>query len=428
MFTYLEMASLLEPPRVRDAWQKVRRNGGAPGTDRITIEELEPVFDRVWPSVGASLRSGSYRPLPLRVVPIPKASGGVRELAIPAVIDRVVQQVLAQGFAGFWEPRFSANSYAYRPGRGPADAIDSVLQGAARYSKPWAASLDIADFFDSVPFGQIRAVLAGTPCQAELEEIAMYCVSAPRRSESGDRIPVAGLPQGSPLSPVLANAVLHPLDSEMERHGCFYARYADNLMIISPDEAHAMEARRRAAEGLASLGLALNESKSMTAPLADTDFLGFGFRHLRNVHVAEISPAALEACWRHLHLLRSGGAEPDGLRQFMCQWLGYYGRAATGHAFGEFIGRIAHEFGFDPAAARTAGTAGKRNVGYEGSPPPPGFPLPDAFATGAELLLPFAKMLMRRVRFGADFSRSGLIPRLKRIRVGIGRHHFTFRP
>jgi RNA-directed DNA polymerase len=426
MKAVLEIDPLLEPPAVRDAWQRVRRNGGAPGSDRITISELEPVFEQVWPSVARSVKCGEYRPIPLRMVPIPKPSGGTRELAIPSVMDRVVQQALARGISDAWEPRFSGRSFAYRPGRGPADAIDHLLREAAGMPEPWAASLDIEDFFESIPFDRTCQALRATPCSLGMEEIAMRCVRCRRRNDAGEFAPLAGLPQGSPLSPVLANAVLDPLDRMMEQAGFLYLRYADNLLILAPGEARARDARQHATDTLAGLGLKLNQEKSTVARLSEIVFLGFAFRPATGGgHELEVSQDALDSCLSHLHLLRSAGADHGDLQRFLAQWLGYFGKAGSSDSLCLFLREISREFALYPDYA--ARSRGKPQTGYDGSPRPSGVPLPDAGASGPDLWLPFARMLMQRVRIGADFSQGSLIPQLRRIRIGIGRHHFTFR-
>lgn len=422
----LQLESIFHDSAVRQAWHKVRSNRGAPGTDRITIEELEPVFDQVWPAVGQAIKAGTYYPLPLRVVPIPKPSGGTRELAIPSVMDRVVQQAMAQGISACWEPRFSSRSFAYRPGRSAADALDQVLVEAGRFPEPWAASLDIEDFFDSVPFEQTRHVLRETPGSMDFQETAMRCVTCKRQYDHGLRLPQAGLPQGSPLSPVLANAVLHPLDLSMEQHRHAYTRYADNLLILASNETGAEHAQALAAAALASLGLRLNRMKSTIAPLAEVDFLGFGFhKSATGAHVLRISPEAMSACRAHLHILSAAGADREDLQTFFSQWLGYYNRASGGEDYEAFLREIAGEFLIAAVPATVSPSRGRTS--YDGRTVPFGEPLPDPDASGPELWIPFARMLMRRVRVGAEFSRSGMLPRLSRIRVSIGRHHFSFR-
>lgn len=426
MNTPLQIEDLLRPEQVMEAWQRVKRNRGAAGTDRITIEELEPVFEQVWPSVNQSVRSGTYHPLPLRVVPIPKPSGGVRELAIPSVMDRVVQQTLAMGFSSIWNLRFSNSSFAYRPGRSPSGALDLALQYASDFKQPWAASLDIRDFFDSIPFEQTRIIINETPCSSEVEEIAMRCISCTRQDELGRRSPTAGLPQGSPLSPVLANAVMHRIDQTMEDTGHRYIRYADNLLILSPDEFQSRKAGHLISEGLKELGLELNSEKSSFAPLSQTQFLGFGFQmQPTGGSIPIISSEAMESCRSHLHLMKCAGANMNELQLFFSQWLGYYGRAAHGNEFEDFMKGISQEFLIYPSPL---GTASKRSKsGYDGSPRHFGDPLPSTEAYGSDLWFPFARMMMRRVRVGAEFSRNGLFPRLSRIRVSFGRHHFGFK-
>src|ERR1035437_4289770 len=206
----LLLPAIIEPHNISSAWQKVRSNKGAPGEDAIDIRELETSFDSLWPAVERSIRENRYQPVPLRQVFIPKSSGGVRCLSIPSVIDRIVQQAAAQALGLWWEPRLTSSAYAYRPGTGARAAIDSSLATAGCLASPWALRLDIADFFDTLPWHVSERSLALTPCSPEVIRLCMQAITCPAASWSGPVGRVAGLPQGSPISPLLSNVALMP--------------------------------------------------------------------------------------------------------------------------------------------------------------------------------------------------------------------------
>lgn len=237
----------------------------------------------------------------------------------------------------------------------------------------------------SVPFDQTRHALQSTLCSPGLEEIAMRCVSCSRQHDASERSPASGLPQGSPLSPVIANAVIHPLDHIMEQASSLYLRYADNLLILAPGEAQARDARQLASDTLAGLGLRLNVGKSAVARLSEITFLGFCFHPAGGGgYELEVSPEALDSCLRHLHLLRSTGANREELQRFLAQWLGYFGKAASSDTLQTFLRKISREFmiGTD----RSASSRRKRQMGYDGTPRPltlhPRMPTPAVRTSG----------------------------------------------
>ena len=142
-----------------NAWDRVRKNQGAPGVDGVSISDLEPQFPGLAHELGKSLLAGVYHPQPVRRIEVPKPSGGWRKLGIPTVIDRTVQQAILQVLRPVFEPHFSPYSFAYRPGRGPLDAVRHLQQRISPDSS-WILHGDVEDFFDSVPHRQILAAMA----------------------------------------------------------------------------------------------------------------------------------------------------------------------------------------------------------------------------------------------------------------------------
>jgi RNA-directed DNA polymerase len=222
------MAQALSPKTLQRAWEQVKANHGAPGVDGMTVEQF-PDFVRSpqWAAVKKTLVDGTYRPQPVRRVYIPKASGGQRPLGIPTVLDRVIQQALAQVLEPLFDPEFSDRSYGFRKRRGAHDAV----QQARAYLKegyPIAVDMDLAKFFDSVNFDVLMQRVT-RKVRDPLAVRLIWCYLRAGVRENGQWSPSErGVPQGGPLSPLLANVVLHDLDMELEKRGHKFVRYADD--------------------------------------------------------------------------------------------------------------------------------------------------------------------------------------------------------
>jgi RNA-directed DNA polymerase len=320
-----------EPANLIKAWERVRRNQGCAGVDRQSIMELEPQFPELARRLSEALRRGHYAPRPLRRAEIPKPSGGVRKLGIPSVLDRVVQQASVQVLQPLFEPRFSPCSFAYRPGRGPLDAVNHVRARLARAS--WVLHLDIEDFFDSVPHGQaldaLRPVASEPPTLRLVEQVLTCGVF-----EDGRVVPTtAGLPQGSPLSPLLANAVLDRLDGWLEARGALFARYADDSVVLCDSAAEAERCRNEIASFLTTLGLALNLEKTAVTPAEQAEFLSYGFAFTSAGEcLRRIAPGALTDLAAAIGArAQAAGDDPETMTRTAAElwrsWLGYF--AAT---------------------------------------------------------------------------------------------------
>jgi retron-type reverse transcriptase len=209
------------------AWKRVKANRGAAGIDGMTVGEFPAFIRQHWEEERSSLRRGTYQPKAVRRVEIPKATGGKRPLGIPTVLDRVIQQAIAQVLGPLFEPEFSAHSYGFRPGRSGHQAIRAVQQ-AAREGYTIAVDADLSKFFDTVNHDDLMRRLRGkVPDKRVLRLIARY-LKAGVLVEGRVEPTTQGVPQGGPLSPLLANVVLHELDCELEERGHRFARYADD--------------------------------------------------------------------------------------------------------------------------------------------------------------------------------------------------------
>jgi group II intron reverse transcriptase/maturase len=269
------MARVLSRDNLNRALKQVRRNKGAPGIDGMTVDALPDYLRQQWPAIRQQLLRQTYRPKPVRRVTIPKASGGSRPLGIPTVLDRFIQQAIAQVIQQAWEPRFHPHSYGFRPGRSAHQAV-RYGQSCARQGRSWVVDLDLKAFFDRVNHDRLMARLKRhTPDKPLLRLINRYLKAGVQIDHHKEPTP-EGVPQGGPLSPVLANVVLDELDWELERRNLKFARYADDCQIYVGS--------RRAGERVMvsltrfiedSLRLTVNARKSAVDRPWKRNFLGF---------------------------------------------------------------------------------------------------------------------------------------------------------
>jgi group II intron reverse transcriptase/maturase len=261
------------------ALRRVERKKGAPGVDRMTVAELRPWLRVHWPEVRAKLDAGTYRPAPVRRVTIPKPEGGERELGVPTVLDRLIQQAIAQALTPVFDPHFSEWSYGYRPGRSAQQAVRRA-RGYVATGLKWVVDIDLERFFDRVQHDALLARVARKVADKRLLRLIRRYVEAGAMVNGVKQASTEGTPQGSPLSPLLANIMLDDLDRELERRGHHFVRYADDLRIHVKSE----RAGQRVLAGVTEfiekrLKLKVNKEKSSVKPGAKAVALGFGFYH-----------------------------------------------------------------------------------------------------------------------------------------------------
>ena len=265
--------------RLTDALVKVVQNKGAPGADGQTVEELREQWPTAGPALAASLLVGSYRPGQTRRVEIPKAGGGVRGLGIPNVIDRVVCEAVRQTLEPVWEPTFHQSSHGFRPGRSCHTAITEAERHLAD-GYGWVVDIDLEKFFDRVGHQRLMSTLAQRVEDGRFLKLIGRLIKAKIVMPDGVVINNdEGVPQGSPLSPLLSNIVLDELDSELARRGHRFVRYADDCNVYVRSEQagqRVMASLARFIEG--RLRLKINRDKSAVARPEDRHFLGFSLR------------------------------------------------------------------------------------------------------------------------------------------------------
>lgn len=330
------------------AWARVAGNGGSAGIDGLSITATWDHLKEHWPAIRAAILDGGYRPLPVRRVQIPKPDGGHRQLGIPTVTDRLIQQALLQILQPMIDPSFSEHSHGFRPGRRAHDAV-LAAQSYVQEGRRIVVDVDLAQFFDRVNHDILMERLARRIAdRGVLRLIRRYLQAG--ILEGGVKIERhEGTPQGGPLSPLLANALLDEVDRALERCGHCFARYADdcNVYVRSRKAGERVLAYLRRL--YARLHLVVNEDKTAVASAFGRKFLGFELWNGPGGMVKRKVAGKALANYRHRirHLTRrSGGQSLDQvcgkLRQYVSGWKGYFRLAQTPSVFAELDEWLRH--------------------------------------------------------------------------------------
>jgi RNA-directed DNA polymerase len=225
------MEAVVEHENMRAALRQVRKNGGAPGVDGMTVGELGPWLKTHWSRVKAELLEGRYKPQPVRRVEIPKRSGkGMRQLGIPTVLDRLIQQAVHQVLQPIFDPDFSERSYGFRPNRSAQMAVQQARSYVAE-GKRWVVDIDLENFFDRVNHDILMSRVARKVRDKRVLRLIGRYLRAGVLASGVVSLAREGTPQGGPLSPLLSNIVLDDLDKELEKRGHSFVRYADDCNI-----------------------------------------------------------------------------------------------------------------------------------------------------------------------------------------------------
>ena len=342
------LAQALAKANMEAAWKRVKSNRGSAGVDGLSIAETADYLRAHWPRIRESLLDGSYRPLPVRRVQIPKPDGGVRELGIPTVMDRLIQQALLQVLQRIIDPTFSEHSYGFRPGR---RAHDAVLD-AQRYVQDgyrMVVDVDLEKFFDRVNHDILMERLSRRiDDKAVLRLIRRHLVAG--IMDGGVVMErYEGTPQGGPLSPLLANVLLDEVDRELERRGHRFVRYADDCNVY----VRSRRAGERVLAGLTKLyerlHLKVNEAKSAVAAASSRKFLGYTFWYgpggQVRCKVADKAKATFKQRIREMTSRSGGRSLPEiveRLRTYLPGWKGYFQLAQTPKVFRELDEWIRH--------------------------------------------------------------------------------------
>jgi RNA-directed DNA polymerase len=260
------------------AWKRVKANKGAAGVDAITVTDF-PAWARLhWPTIKAQLLNGDYQPEAVRRAWIPKPNGDKRPLGIPNVADRIIQQAIAQQLAPYFEREFSDHSYGFRPGRNAHQAVKQVRE-YIRARHRIVVDIDLAAFFDSVSHDVLMRLVAKRIRDKRVLRLIGRCLRAGVMENGQWQATPQGVPQGGPLSPLLANVVLHELDAYLHRCGQKFARYADDFVICVRSRRAAERVQENVRRFLEDrLKLHVNVNKSRVTTSNELEFLGFCFR------------------------------------------------------------------------------------------------------------------------------------------------------
>ena len=271
---------ILDDNNLDIAIQKVIRNKGSNGVDKMSTSELKGVMSGEFRNeLKDKIRSRKYKPSPVLRVEIPKTDGGVRELGIPTVIDRMIQQAILQILSPIYEPIFSESSYGFRPQRSAHMAITQALE-YMNQSREWIVDIDLEKFFDRVNHDKLIQIVSERVNDGDVVSLIRKYLQSGVMIDEEYKESVIGTPQGGPLSPLLANIILDKLDKELESRSLKFVRYADDIQIYVGTERAAnrvMKSVIRFLEEELKLKVNVSKSKVRKPNNSDTKFLGFGF-------------------------------------------------------------------------------------------------------------------------------------------------------
>ena len=324
----LEM--VLAPTNLNKAYLQVKSNKGSGGVDGMGVEELLDYLLQHKAELLTSIAIGKYKPNPVRRVEIPKEGGKKRQLGIPTVVDRVIQQAIAQILSPIYEPLFSNSSYGFRPKRSAHDALKQCQEYISNGYK-YTVDMDLEKYFDTVCHSKLIEVLSRTIKDGRVISLIHRYMNA-GVIEKGKFVETKiGVPQGGPLSPLLSNIMLNELDKEFERRGHKFVRYADDCMILC-------KSKRAAQRTLAhiipfiegELYLKVNKEKTVVAHVKDVKFLGYGFYINKGKGLLRVHPKSIIKMKEKIKLLtyRSNGWGNErrkvALRQYITGWVNYF--------------------------------------------------------------------------------------------------------
>jgi RNA-directed DNA polymerase len=328
------MEAVVERENLKKALARVKRNKGAAGIDGLSVDELPAYLKEHWLTIRAQLLEDTYKPQPVRRVEIPKASGGLRPLGIPTVLDRLIQQAVMQVLQADWDGMFSEASFGFRPGRSAHQAV-ARAQAYVASGHAVVVDIDLEKFFDRVNHDILMGLIAKRVADKRLLKLIRGFLNA-GVLEGGLVSPTEeGTPQGGPLSPLLSNLMLDVLDKELEKRGHRFVRYADDCNIY----VRSQKAGERVMTGIEKflakrLKLKVNKAKSAVAKPSVRKFLGFSFTSRKEPR-RRIAPQALarfKAKARELTRRTRGRSLAQVIKElsiYLNGWRGYFGFCQT---------------------------------------------------------------------------------------------------
>lgn len=335
------MEWILSRENLLEALKRVEKNKGSHGVDGMSVKILRRHLYENWESLRSSLREGTYQPSPVRRVEIPKPNGGIRLLGIPTVVDRFIQQAIAQILTPMFDPTFSENSYGFRPNKRGHDAVRKA-KGYIKEGYRWVVDIDLEKFFDKVNHDKLMGILMKRIKDKTLIKLIRKYLQAGIMINGVVHESEEGAPQGGPLSPLLSNIILDELDKELEKRNHKFVRYADDCNIYVKSE----KAGKRVMDSISNfietkLKLKVNREKSAVDRPWKRKFLGFSFTVHKDpkIRISKESIKRLKCKIREL----TSRSKPipmeqriEKLNQYLIGWCGYYALADTPSKFKEF--------------------------------------------------------------------------------------------
>ncbi len=327
-FGMLEM--ILSPINLNKAYKKVKSNKGSGGVDGLSVDDLLPYLLEHKESVVNAIIQGTYRPNPVRRVEIPKEPKKTRPLGIPTVVDRVIQQSIAQTLSPIYEPLFSANSFGFRPKRSAHDALKQCQKYISEGYK-YCVDMDLEKFFDKVSHSKLIEVLSRTIKDGRVISLIHKYLNAGVVEKGVFAETEIGVPQGCPLSPLLSNIMLNELDKELEKRGHKFVRYADDCMILCKSKRAAERTLTNIVAFIENeLFLKVNAEKTVVAHIKDVKFLGYSFYIYRGKGHLRLHPKSIAKMKEKIKTLTSrsngwgGERRKVALRQYITGWVNYF--------------------------------------------------------------------------------------------------------
>lgn len=330
----IKLEDILSSSNVGTAYSQVVSNGGAAGIDKMKTEELEAHLNANWATLKSKIESGTYHPSAVRRVEIPKANGGIRQLGIPTVFDRMLQQAIGQELSKYYEPHFSDYSYGFRPKRSCHDALDTALD-YLNAGNVYMVEIDLSKFFDRVNHDRLMYRLSESITDKEVLRLIRRYLQSGVMENGVLQKTKEGTPQGGNLSPVLSNIVLDELDKELELRGHRFVRYADDISIFVKSR----RAGERVLESVSAfiknrLKLVVNRAKSGIYHYTKGGMLGFGFYKDAEGVKSRILEKSYQRLRRKLKRFtsRSWSVTFDFrvtyINSLIQGWISYYGKAS----------------------------------------------------------------------------------------------------
>jgi RNA-directed DNA polymerase len=331
------MEEVVDDLNMEQAWAKVKANRRAPGPDGITVEDFPEWFAPRWQAIRQQLLDGTYRPEPVRRKSIPKPDGGQRDLGIPNVVDRLIQQAIAQVLTPIFDPDFSESSFGYRPYRDGHGAVKQI-QTIIRSGHHWCVDMDLSKFFDTVQHDVLMVRVSRKVHDKRLLKLIGKFLRGGVMVLGCFQLTKEGTMQGGPLSPLLANILLDDLDKELEKRGLPFVRYADDFIIFVKSEAAAHRVFGSVERYLQrTLKLVVNREKSCVRRADGVEFVGYEFRgYGGKICVSEKNLRHFKQRASEL-LARKGGRAMDRrmveFTQYARGWIGYFALEQRKSAF-----------------------------------------------------------------------------------------------